>query len=162
MPAYIGGPVWPELDEAFARRDFPAVLALAEHDTSVDVAERQLVIGICRAMFHQSEQAVAALVESIQTFGAQRPARAAVAAVFLGRLHYFGHDSPNVANGWFARARRLVEDQPDCIEHALAALPLPGCDIVDVTAAARRRDPRAHAWLAGSATRTSRRSVSPT
>jgi DNA-binding NarL/FixJ family response regulator len=133
MPAYIGGPVWPELDEGFARRDFPAVLALAEHDTSVDVAERQLVIGICRVMFNQSEQAVAALVDSIQAFGAQRPARAAVAAVFLGRLHYFAHDSPSVANGWFARARRLVENQPDCIEHALAALPLPGCDMIDVT-----------------------------
>lgn len=88
---------------------------------------------ICRAMFHQSEQAVAALVDSMQTFGAQRPARAAVAAIFLGRLHYFVHDSPSVANGWFARARRLVANQPDCIEHALAALPLPGCDIADVT-----------------------------
>jgi DNA-binding CsgD family transcriptional regulator len=133
MPAYLGGPVWPDLDDALARRDFPAVLALAEHDAGIDVAERQLVIGICRSMFQQSEQAVAALVESMQTFGAQRPTRAAVAAVFLGRLHYFVHDSPAVANGWFARARRLVADQPDCIEHALAALPLPGCDIVDVT-----------------------------
>ena len=134
MPAYIGGPEWPELDEALARRDFPAALALAEEDTSVDLAERQLVIGICRATFHQSEQAVAALVESMRLFGAQRPGRVAVAAVFLGRLHYFAHDSPNVANGWFARARRLVADSPDCIEHALARVPLPGCDIVDVTA----------------------------
>jgi DNA-binding NarL/FixJ family response regulator len=133
MPAYIGGPPWPELDDALARRDFPAVFALAEQDTRIDAAERQLVIGICRAMFHQSEQAIAALVESMQTFGAQRPARAAVAAVFLGRLHYFVHDSPAVANGWFARARRLVADEPDSVEHALAALPLPGCDIVDVT-----------------------------
>lgn len=133
MPAYIGGPAWPDLDDALARRDFPTVLALAEHDTGIDVAERQLVTGICRAMFHQSEQAVAALVDSMQTFGSQRPTRAAVAAVFLGRLHYFVHDSPAVANGWFARARRLVADQPDGIEHALAALPLPGCDIVDVT-----------------------------
>ena len=133
MPAYIGGPAWPDLDDALARRDFPAALALAEHDTGIDVAERQLVIGICRAMFQQSEQAVAALVDSMQTFGAGRPTRAAVAAVFLGRLHYFVHDSPAVANGWFARARTLVADQPDCIEHALAALPLPGCDIVDVT-----------------------------
>ena len=133
MPAYIGGPAWPDLDDALARRDFPTALALAEHDAGIDVAERQLVIGICRAMFHQSEQAVAALVESMHTFGAQRPTRAAVAAVFLGRLHYFVHDSPAVANGWFARARRLVADRPDCIEYALAALPLPGCDIVDVT-----------------------------
>ncbi len=87
MPAYIGGPPWPELDDALARRDFPAAFALAEQDTRIDAAERQLVIGICRAMFHQSEQAIAALVDSMQTFGAQRPARAAVAADFLGRLH---------------------------------------------------------------------------
>lgn len=133
MPAYLGGPAWADLDDALARRDFPVALDLAEHDTGVDVAERQLVIGICRAMFHQSEQAVAALVESMQTFGTQRPTRAAVAAVFLGRLHYYVHDSPAVANGWFARARTLVADQPDCIEYALAALPLPGCDILDVT-----------------------------
>jgi DNA-binding NarL/FixJ family response regulator len=133
MPAYIGGPTWPELDDALARRDFPAVLALAEHESGIDVAERQLVIGICRAMFHQSEEAVAALVASLQTFGAQRRARGAVAAVFLGRLHYFVHDSPSVANGWFARARRLAADDPDSIEHALASLPLPGCDIIDVT-----------------------------
>ena len=156
MPAYIGGPEWPELDEALARRDFPTVLALAENDTSIDVAERQLVIGICRAMFHQSEQAIAALVDSMQTFGALRPARAAVAAVFLGRLHYFVHDSPSVANGWFARARRLVTDQPDRIEHALAALPLPGCDIIDVTQYMRTR--RRHSrWPAALATPTSRR-----
>ena len=158
MPAYIGGPAWPDLDAAFTRRDFPAALALAERDTSVEVAERQLVIGICRVMFNQSEQAVAALVESIQAFGVQRPARAAVAAVFLGRLHYFGHDSPSVANGWFARARRLVEDRPDCIEHVLATLPLPGCDIVDVTQL-HTDATRALTWLTGSATQTSRPSA---
>ena len=133
MPAYIGGPAWPELDDALARRDFPAALALAEHEHSIDVAERQLVIGICRAMFHQSDEAIAALVDSLQIFGAERRARGAVAAVFLGRLHYFVHDSPSVANGWFARARRLAAEEPDSIEHALASLPLPGCDIADVT-----------------------------
>ncbi len=133
MPAYIGGPPWPELDDALARRDFPAVLALAEHERSIDLAERQLVIGICRAMFHQSEQAIAALVDSLQLFGAERRTRGAVAAVFLGRLHYFVHDSPSVANGWFARARRLAAEAPDSIEYALASLPLPGCDIADVT-----------------------------
>jgi DNA-binding NarL/FixJ family response regulator len=133
MPAYIGGPAWPALDKALARRDFPLVIELAEQDHSIDIAERQLVIGICRAMFHQSEQAIAALVDSMQTFGAQRRARAAVAAMFLGRLHYFVHDSPSVASGWFARARTLVDDQPEGIEHALVALPLPGCDMIDIT-----------------------------
>jgi DNA-binding NarL/FixJ family response regulator len=44
-----------------------------------------------------------------------------------------GARQPTVANGWFARARSLVADQPECVEHALAALPLPGCDVIDVS-----------------------------
>lgn len=133
MPAYLGGPAWPELDAALARRDLPGALRLAESAADRDLAERQLVIGICHAIFHRPEQALAALVDSFQRFGVRRPARAAVAAVFLGRLHYFVHGSPSVANGWFARARSLVADSPDRVEHALAALPLPGCDITDVS-----------------------------
>ena len=132
MPAYIGGPTWPELDDALARRDFPAVFALAEQDTRIDVAERQLVIGICRAMFHQSDQAIAALVDSMQTFGAQRPARAAVAAVFLGRLHYFVHDSPAVANGGSPAPAGSSPTSRTARARAGGAATA-GCDIVDVT-----------------------------
>ena len=133
MPAYIGGPAWPELDDALARRDFSAGLALAERERHIDIGERQLVIGICHAMAHRSGPAIAALVDSLQAFGAERRARGAVAAVFLGRLHYYVHDSPTVANGWFARARRLAAEEPDSIECALASLPLPGCDLPNVT-----------------------------
>jgi DNA-binding NarL/FixJ family response regulator len=134
VTAYLGGPPWPELDAALARSDLPGALKLAEQSTEVDLAERQLVIGICRAVFHQADLAAQALLQSFHAFCKARPIRAAVSAVFLGRMHYFMHDSPRVANGWFARARTLAAGQPDGTEHVLVALPLPGCDIDDVTA----------------------------
>ncbi len=132
MPAYLGGPVWPELDAALAAGDLADAAALAESAVHVDPAERQLVIGICCSMTGQGERAVAALSESLRDLASRRPARAAVAAVFLGRLHFFGFDSPTVADGWFARARRLVAVEPEGQEAALVALPLPGCDRPDV------------------------------
>ena len=132
MPAYLGGPSWPEMDAALAAGDLPGAVRLAQDDARVDPAERQLVIGVCCSMTGRGEQAVSALSDSLRAFAPTQPARAAVAAVFLGRLHFFGFDSPAVAAGWFARARRLVADRPDCLEAALVALPLPGCDIPDI------------------------------
>jgi DNA-binding CsgD family transcriptional regulator len=134
MTAYLGGPPWPEMDAALGRRDLFGALALAEQDTGAEPAERQLVIGICRSMFHQGDLAAAALLDCFHAFRVDRPQRAAVAAVFLGRMNYWLHDNPRVANGWFARARTLLAGQPEGIEHVLVALPLPGCDIDDVGA----------------------------
>lgn len=133
MPAYLGGPSWPELDALLATGDLLAAASLAEQDARIEPAERQLVIGLCCSMTGRGDQAVAALSDSLRAFAPARPARAAVAAVLLGRLHFFGFDSPVVAAGWFARARRLVADQPDGLEAALTLLPLPGCDIPDVS-----------------------------
>ena len=132
MPAYLGGPVWPELDGLLATGDLPGAALLAEQDAGINPAERQLVIGVCCSMTGRGEQAVAALSDSLRAFAPAQPARAAVAAVFLGRLHFFGFDAPMVADAWFARARRLVADRPDSLEAALTLLPLPGCDIPDV------------------------------
>jgi DNA-binding CsgD family transcriptional regulator len=132
VPAYLGGPTWPELDALLATGDLPGAAQLAELDASIDPAERQLVIGVCCSMTGRGEQAVAALSDSLRAFAPAQPARSAVAAVFLGRLHFFGFDSPMIAAAWFARARRLVADRPDCLEAALTLLPLPGCDIPDV------------------------------
>lgn len=133
VPAFVGGPLWPELDTLLASGDLPGAAVLAEQDARMEPAERQLVIGICCSMTGRGEQAVAALSESLRAFAPAQPARAAVAAVFLGRLHFFGFDSPAVAAGWFARARRLVADRPDGVEAALTLVPLPGCDIPDAT-----------------------------
>lgn len=132
VPAYLGGPTWPELDGLLATGDLPGAALLAEQAAGIDPAERQLVIGVCCSMTGRGEQAVAALSDSLRAFAPAQPARAAVAAVFLGRLHFFGFDSPMVAAAWFGRARRLVADRPDSLEEALALLPLPGCDIPDV------------------------------
>jgi DNA-binding CsgD family transcriptional regulator len=140
VPTYIGGPAWPALDAALGQLDFSAVLRLAQNDDSVDVAERLLVEGICQSMFHRADAASTALLRSFRAFTPDRPERAAVAAVFLGRMYFWLHDSPRVASGWFARARTLVADRPDLLEHALAALPLPGCDIADVSALRRNAE----------------------
>jgi DNA-binding NarL/FixJ family response regulator len=135
VAAYLGGPPWPALDAALARRDLARACQLAEQSAEIDVTERRLVIGICRSFFHQAELAAEALLESFHAFCRdRRRSRAAVSAVFLGRLNYWLHDNPHVANGWFARARTLLTDQPDGVEHMIAALPLPGCDIEDVSA----------------------------
>lgn len=134
MTAYLGGPEWPELDAALLRHDLPGALAVAEHSAGIDVAERQLVVGICRSFFHQGEAAEKALLQCFHAFGIDRPARAAVAAVFLGRMNYWLYDNPHVANGWFARARTLIAEEPDAMECGIVALPLPGCDIDDVSA----------------------------
>lgn len=137
MATYIGGPAWPALDAALNQLDMPAVLRLAETDESVELAERLLVSGICQSMLHRADAAADALLRSFHALTTEQPERAAVAAVFLGRMHFWLHDSPRVANGWFARARSLVADRPDMLEHALAALPLPGCDVADMSALRR-------------------------
>jgi len=141
VPAYLGGPSWPELDAALTRRDLTGALAVAEQDAAIDPAERQLVIGICRSFFHQGEAASAALLEAFHAFRSGRPQRAAIAAVFLGRMNYWLHDNPRVANGWFARARTLIADLPPGAEHVLVALPLPGCDFDDVGALRAAAEP---------------------
>lgn len=134
MVALLGGPSWPEVDSALARGDLPGAMQVAQQAADVDDSERQLMVGVCLALLHRPDEAEATLLESFHGFGRARPARAAVAAVFLGRFHYFALDAPRVANGWFVRARSLLEDQPQGLESALAALPLPGCDVADVGA----------------------------
>ncbi len=132
MVALLGGPSWPEVDAALAHGDLPGAIQTARQAADIDESERQLVIGVCLAMLHQPAEAEATLLESFHGFGPARPARAAVAAVFLGRFHYFVHDAPRVANGWFQRGRTLLDGQPPGVESALIALPLPGCDVPDV------------------------------
>ncbi|HSJ92808.1 MAG TPA: hypothetical protein VK896_02130, partial [Gaiellaceae bacterium] len=61
------------------------------------------------------ERAYAALLE------AGRPLQAAGAAVELA--HEFANQlQPAVSSGWLARAKRLLEDEPDSVEHGYLAL----------------------------------------
>src|SRR6185437_15558274 len=57
VPAYLGGPSWPEMDAALAAGDLPGAVRLAQDDARVDPAERQLVIGVCCSMTGRGEQA---------------------------------------------------------------------------------------------------------
>ncbi len=70
---------------------------LAEQIAEVDAAERRLVVGIGQSFFQQAELAAEALLGSFRAFCRdRRRSRAAVSAVFLGRLEYWLHDNPHV------------------------------------------------------------------
>ena len=89
MTAYLGGPPWPVLDAALARPDLAQACELAEQSPEIDVAERRLVVGICRSFFHQPDQASEALIDSFHAVCRdRRRSRAALSAVFIGRLNY--------------------------------------------------------------------------
>lgn len=57
--------------------------------------------------------------------------RAALTASHLGRVEYDGLGHPSVANGWYARADRLIRDEPRCVEQGWVALGRVGCSFVD-------------------------------
>ncbi len=130
MPAFFGGPEWPELDEALNRFDFAAAARIAEASVAVDPAERMLAHGICLSFTDQPDAAQRLLTECFLRFSEQGLSRAAVAATFLGRLQFFAFDRSHVANGWFARARSAAREG-DAVERALAFFPLPACFLPD-------------------------------
>lgn len=130
MPAFFGGPEWPELDEALNRFDFAGAAHIAEAAVAVDPAERLLAHGICLSFTDQPDAGHKLLTESFLRFSEQRRSRAAIAATFLGRLQFFAFDRAHVANGWFARARSAASEG-GAIEHALAFFPLPACFLPD-------------------------------
>jgi len=75
---------------------------------------------------------VAHLSTAIQGFTADgQPCRAAMACLRLGDT--FANLMGNVtgARAWFARARRLVADQPPCLEQGWVAVAALGCDVND-------------------------------
>lgn len=130
VPAFFGGPEWPEFDAVLNRFDFSAAASLADADTSVAPEERLLAQGVCLAFTERTDAAEKALTESYLRFAERGSPRAAVAATFLGRLQFFAFDREHVANGWFARARSAAADG-GAIERALAAFPLPACFLPD-------------------------------
>ena len=57
--------------------------------------------------------------------------RAAMACVQLGRVLANFMGNLTASRAWFARARRLVEDQPPCLEQGWVAVAALGCDVDD-------------------------------
>lgn len=79
-----------------------------------------------------ADGAIAHLSAAIRGFtAADRPCQAAMACVRLGdtMANYLGNMT--AARAWFARATRLVEDQPPCLEQGWVAVAAMGCDVDD-------------------------------
>lgn len=62
---------------------------------------------------------------------AGEPCRAAMACVRLGETFAVAMGNLTVSRAWFARARRLVEAEPACVEQGWAAVAALGCDVDD-------------------------------
>jgi hypothetical protein len=60
--------------------------------------------------------------------------RAAMVCVRLGDVYANAMGNLIAGRAWFARARRLVEDQPPCVEQGWAAVAGVGCDVDDPAA----------------------------
>jgi len=102
--------------------------ALADHDTP----ELHLATGMVQYLHAAFDDGAAHLERAFLDFkAAGRPRRAAVAAVHLTRLHHDGIGNAATANGWLARARRLLADDEDCVERGWVALATVGCSRPD-------------------------------
>jgi hypothetical protein len=98
--------------------------------------------------FEQSERALALAGEAYARFdvdavvahlsaavrgftAAGEKCRAAMACVQLGEAMANAMGNLTAARAWFARARRLVEDEPPCLEQGWVAVAAMGCDVDD-------------------------------
>ncbi len=78
------------------------------------------------------DHVVAGLSAAIRGFtAAGEPCQAAMACTRLGQVmqNYMGN--PTAGRAWFARAERLVADQPPCLEQGWVAVAAMGCDVED-------------------------------
>ena len=78
------------------------------------------------------EALVTHLSEAIRGFtAAEHPCKAAMACVQLGNVFANALGNLTVGRAWFARATRLVDDQPACVEQGWVAVAAMGCDVDD-------------------------------
>lgn len=78
------------------------------------------------------EAVVAHLSAAVRGFtAADEPCAAAMACTRLGEAYASGLGNLTAGRAWFARAARLVADQPPCLEQGWAAVAPMGCDVDD-------------------------------
>lgn len=81
------------------------------------------------------EAVVAHVSTAIRTFTvAADNKRAALACVRLGDLYANAMGNLTASRAWFSRARRLVADEPPCLEQGWVAVAAMGCDVNDPAA----------------------------
>jgi hypothetical protein len=96
--------------------------------------DAQRALELADAAFARSDVdgVVAHLSAAIRGFtAADEKARAAMACVRLGDVMANAMGNLTAGRAWFARARRLVEDQPPCVEQGWVAVAAMGCDVDD-------------------------------
>ena len=101
-------------------------------DAGIEGAEQALALADDALGRGELDPAIAHLSGAIRGFtAAGEPCRAAMACIRLGELLANMMGNLTAGRAWFARARRLVEDQPPCIEQGWAAVAAMGCDVDD-------------------------------
>src|SRR6266545_7886115 len=98
---------------------------VAEAERALELADEAL------ARFDVSAL-VAQLSAAIRGFtAASEPRRAAMACVRLGDAFANSMGNLTAARAWFARAARLLDDEPPCLEQGWVAVASMGCDVGD-------------------------------
>jgi tetratricopeptide (TPR) repeat protein len=100
--------------------------------TGTDDAERALALAHDALGRGELEPAVAHLAAAIRYLTAlDEPCRAAMVCVQLGDILANAMGNLTAGRAWFSRARRLVSDQPVCLEQGWVAVAAMGCDVDD-------------------------------
>lgn len=95
-------------------------------------AEKALALADAAQARSDIDGLVAHLSGAIRAFtAAGEKCRAAMACVRLGDVLANAMGNHTAARAWFSRARRLVEDQPPCVEQGWVAVAAMGCDVDD-------------------------------
>lgn len=106
-----------------------------EHDRVVAAgheAEQHLESANAAVEVHDVDAAVAHLSAAIRMFTTAGERRgAAMACAHLGDLYANVLGNLTAARAWFARAIRLLEDEPPCVEQGWVAVTAMGCDVDD-------------------------------
>ena len=103
--------------------------------SNVEDAERALVQAEQAFARFDADAAVAQLSAAIRGFtAAGEQTRAAMACVRLGQTYENALGNLTAARAWFARATRLIEHEPPCVEQGWVAVAAMGCDVDDPAA----------------------------
>jgi tetratricopeptide (TPR) repeat protein len=101
----------------------------------VEAAEQALLLADEAGSRLDVEGCVTHLSAAIREFtAAGEPMRAAMTCVRLGDVLATAMGNLTASRAWFARARRLVEAEPPCLEQGWVAVAAMGCDVDDPAA----------------------------
>ncbi len=100
----------------------------------IDRGDAALLAAVSALERRDTDAAVAQLSAAVRAYTeAGEPCRAAMAGIRLGDVLANVLGNLTAARAWFARARRLVADVPDCAEQGWVAVAALGCDVDDPT-----------------------------